>query len=296
MASAPKQPRSDFDSDELDFLRKLGISSESAGCPPPDLLRAVRADVVPEELKDGLRQHVRACRVCQILVADLEEIQLPIDSEESQRIRDRVFIGIHRASSRSLRWLWAAIPAAAVAAILLLVVWNRFPTRNSAHNNASPIPSATATVFALVPPKVTAPIPLVMRGASEDRETYLGDLTRGLAPYRAGNYAQAAKSLSALGQKYPTSPEIPFYLGVSLLMEGRNSDAANALQRTEALASGPLAGASQWYLAIAEIRSAHADAAVAPLQDLCNRPGEYEARACAGLKELSSSHQGTSPR
>lgn len=298
MASAPKQPSSDFEPDELDFMEKLGGAPlKFKGCPPPDLLRAARAVAVPEELKDAVQRHLRGCRVCQILAADLEQIQVPISSEESKRIRDRIFSEAPRPRpSRSRRWLWAVVPAAAVVAICLLIVWSRYPAKNSGRNNTSVISSATAAVFVLAPPKVSAPIPLVMRGASENREAYLSDLMRALAPYRTGNYAEAAKSLNALAQKYPTSPEVAFYSGVSLLMDGKNSDAARTLQRAETLASGPLGGACQWYLAIAEVRSGHAEAAGSALQDLCNRPGEYQARACAGLKELSSSHQSTLPR
>ncbi len=296
MASAPKQPSSDFEPDELDFMEKLGASLKFKGCPPPDLLQAARAYAVPEELKDAVQQHLRGCRVCQILAADLEQIQAAITSEEGKRIRERVFSDTSLPKqSRSWRWFWAIVPAAAVAAICLLIVWNRYPAQDSGHSTSA-ISSATATVFILKPPTVSAPIPLVMRGTSENRETYLNDLMRALAPYRAGNYAEAAKSLNALAQKYPTSPEVAFYLGVSLLMEGKNADAANTLQRAETLVSGPLGGACQWYRAIADVRSGHAEAAVAPLQDLCNRPGEYQARACAGLKELSSSHQSTLPR
>jgi tetratricopeptide (TPR) repeat protein len=295
MASVPKQRSSDFDSDELDLLEKLGISSEATRCPPPDLLRAVRSDVVAGELKDAVKRHLRDCRVCQILAADLEEIQAPISSEESKRIHDHILGKIHPSKpSWNWRWLWAVVPASAIAAICLFIVWNGFPKHNSPHNSASVLSSAT--VFILEPPRVSAPIPLVMRGASQDGETYLSDLMRALAPYRAGEYEQAAENLDALAQKYPTSGEVAFYLGASLLMEGKNSDAVKILDRAEKLTSGSLAGACRWYLSIAEIRSQHADAAVAPLQDLCNRPGEYQARACAGLKELSSSHPSMPPR
>jgi hypothetical protein len=295
MARVPKQPWSDLDSEEIDFLRKLHLSSGFTPCPPPDLLRSFRADVVPQDVKDLVQQHVQNCRVCQILADDLEEIEAPISSEERRRIRDRVFNEVrHRGWSPSWRWVWAVIPVSAVAAIILLFVWNRFPTQNSVHNNASAISSVTPSVFALKPPKVGAPIPLVMRGTSEG--TYLSELMRALEPYRAGNYEQAATSLNALAQKYPRSAEVAFYSGASLLMEGKNSEAADRLKRGAALADGRLAGECRWYLAIAEIRSNDADEAVAPLRDLCDMPGEYQARACAGINELASSRQSSPPR
>ena len=302
MANEPKQRWSDLEPYEMDFLEELSVSPSSAGCPPPQLVRAFNADVLPKNLKGSVQRHVEGCRVCQNLARDIGEVDAALSPEEQLRIRGHIFDKVHRRGrSPSRRLFWALIPALGVAAMIILVIWTHFPPQNPVRKIASAISTpdaavAPATVFVLEKANVEMPIPLVMRGASENRQADVAGLIRALEPYQAGDYTEAIKRLEPLAQKYPRAAEVPFYLGVSLLFEGKNSEAAKNLERAETLSTGQLAGASRWYLAIANIRSGRPDEAVVPLQGLCDAPGEYHARACSGLKELSSSNNSAAPR
>jgi len=302
MTGEPEQRWSDLEPYEMDFLEELGVSPGSVGCPPPELVRACNADVLPKNLKGSVQRHVEGCRVCQNLARDLGEVDAALSSEEQLRIRGHIFDKVHRRGrSPSRRLFWALIPALAVAVVITLVIWTHFLPKNPDRKIVSAISTpnvavAPATIFVLEKAQVEMPVPLVMRGASENRQAYIAGLVRALDRYQAGDYTEAIKRLEPLAQKYPRAAEVPFYLGVSLLFEGRDSEAAKNLERAETLATGWLAGASRWYLAIADIRSGRPEEAVVPLQGLCDAPGEYHARACAGLKELSSSNRSTAPR
>lgn len=295
MTNAPKPRWSDFDPAERELLGRHGQTLDTNSCPPPDLLRAARSDAVPENLRLAVERHLEGCRVCQMLSSDLASLGDEIRPQERKRVDARVY-GEAREGARPLGrwWIWALVPAAA-AAIVLLLIWTHLPGRNMAPSPTSAPPLA-ANVFALVPARIDVPVPLVMRGASQNSKNYLGDLMAALAPYQAGNYAQAAQKLEGLAEKYPRSAEVPFYCGVSLLFEGRNAAAAEKLQRAGTLASGRLGAESRWYLAIAYIREGREAQAIPLLHDLCQEPGEYQSRACSGLGQLSGRGLQSTPR
>ncbi len=295
MASEPKPGGDDFDLQEREFLRERG-GSAAAGCPPPDLLRAARADAVPEDLRVALERHLEGCRICQMLDRDLESLGDSIGAEERKRIDARVYGEFREARRRRRWWVWTLVPAAVVATVVLLLLWTHIPARNSAENVSPRAPAATSTVFAVEPARINVPIPLVMRGSSRTSQAYLDDLMAALAPYRVGHYAQAVHKLQRLVQKYPRSAEAPFYLGVSQLLEGQNSSARESLERVLTLAEGPLRAEATWYLALTYVRAGQNPRAAALLEGLCRSPNEYQSRACTGLKELSSAGAHAVPR
>ena len=121
---------------------------------------------------------------------------------------------------------------------------------------------------------------LVRRGPGSAR-TLVGDLAPAIEAYRAGDYAVAAARLAALRPSYPGSVEIPFYLGVSRLLDGNATDAVAALREARSAGTIEFAADVDWYLAASLERTGDRAAALALLAPLCEGSSSYGARACA---------------
>jgi hypothetical protein len=109
-------------------------------------------------------------------------------------------------------------------------------------------------------------------------------------------FVEAARRLTEVTRNHPRSAAAHLYLGVSLLFLQRNPEARTALGVAERLAAKEpgLAAEASWYLALASLRAGERDAALARLASLCN--GGEQARACAGLKELTVAGPGPAAR
>jgi TolA-binding protein len=135
----------------------------------------------------------------------------------------------------------------------------------------------------LTPPAVELPAryALVARGA-ESKQQFLEAFGAAIGPYRDGRYAEAASGLEAVARRFPDIPEAGFYLGVSRLLSGDARGALEPLAR--AREAETLGDAARWYRAAASEQAGDSVSAVAALGELCGRPGDFKARACAALE------------
>lgn len=293
----PRDPRTgwrDVQADEgvgADFFRPRG----DAACPPPELVQAMRADVLPEDLRAYLAKHVESCAVCRALGQAMDESVEGPTPEEQARILARVRAGAARSREASPRHRWrlASAAAALVAAVGAgsILVWQ---SRREAAVEPPTVPVAaprtpTAPALSVEPPAIRLPsvAGLPRRGTPETVQRE--QLIRALDPYRSGQYAEAERRLNAFVRRHPRSAEGHFYLGVGRLVMYRDDDAVTALETVEGLAKDNvyLLHESAWYLALAYRRLGQLDEARARLDGLCRSNHVRAARACAGIGELA---------
>lgn len=130
------------------------------------------------------------------------------------------------------------------------------------------------------PPIVRLPaaLALTMRGAGDDRQAFMRDFGRAIAPYREGRFADAVPELTRVADAHPAIAETWFYLGVSQLFAGDADAAAAALAR--ARPSTEVGEEAQWLEAVALRRAGRADDATARLRAICAVTGPFQSRAC----------------
>lgn len=282
------------------------LRTNSPACPKPELLQAARSGVLPPETGKDIHQHLEGCRLCQSVVADLEAMDNEdLDSAVRKRIWKRMqpaITGQNAATDVRGRpwwnlWLRPMPLAATVVAALALVVGlgvlreRRQPANPTAQNQIPAVP-ATPSALRLEKPPIMLPASAVVvwRGQEDPSSKQNRELKQALAPYTAGNYAEAAQRLDRLRKKYPRLAEAAFYLGASQLFLNQNDDASKSLKDAVNLADQPLADEATWYLALALHRTGRDDLASSLLEPLCRAGGKNSARACAGVKELQAPH------
>jgi TolA-binding protein len=292
---------------ELEFSKELDgplseLRRKTRSCPRPELLRAAEAGVLAAEQAEAITLHLDGCRFCKSLLADMEELDnRDLDIGTQERIWARVQQGVQRRTPARefpyFSWLWwrQPLPAAAlVAALIVLAIGIGFMLNrrsSSARLAQGQHVSPVQTVFKLEKAPVMLPAAaIVWRGQEDASGKQAKELEQALAPYQAGDYAEAANRLEALRQKYPKMAETSFYLGVCRLFLNKDADAAAALKDAVNQAESPLADQATWYLALAYQRTGKADLASGLLEPLCKAGKKDSGRACAGLKELKERH------
>jgi len=300
----------DFEIDEKEFKRDfeplIRRAQAAAGpCPHPDLLMAAVSGVVFENSEQVLR-HLNSCPTCRQLNQDLMQYDHPgVSKEEDRRIRAR---WAQERGSRPavsfLGWLWQPFPMAAAAAIVLIAVVSIMTVRNRQTSDPNlsvsvqpapeppavqpKEPAANPILLALekAPIKVAAASVLIYRSDSVGGKGYLDELAAALQPYRADNYAEAARRLEALSSKFPESPESHFYLGVSRLFLKQHETAFASLETAARLSDETLRDDITWYRALALERLNRQADAVREMDTLCARAGDYKAKACSAVEDL----------
>jgi hypothetical protein len=283
----------DPEPDEKEFLDRLpalaeGGGARNAGCPHPDLVLAAHSGVLPEPAQADIAGHLASCPWCAAVVRDFSDPAISEPTrEEAKRIRARVFGAAGLRPASPWRWWWRPLPVAATAALVLAFgAWMFLGRQASPPGPAAP---GLASMLRLEKPAVKLPLAsaLIWRGeAQAEEEKYLAELGAALAPYRADDFAEAARRLESLSRTHPQRAEVHLYLGVSQLFLSRTGEAVGSLQQARQLAAGPLAHDAAWYLALALRRAGNDTAAATELEALCAQEGEHQARACAGREEL----------
>ena len=262
-------------------------ASDVPGCPPPDSLLPAVEGTLPEPALSRVRRHVAACPLCAELVAAFEAaIAEPLTPAETARLEAR------RVGRRS----WAAgwWPAAAAAALVIASGWViQFPAIVPAVPPDRPAAagreSATAHVLRVEPPAIELPrTPIVLRGQPAD--PYLSALIGALEPFRARDYAEAGRRLSALEAREPGRPHAFYYRGVSALLAGDAAASIEPLERARALAAPgtSLHTDASWYLAAALERLGRRSDSIGVLTALCGSAGDSDERVCLALHALLS--------
>ena len=277
------------------LLREEGTRWREArgGCPHPDLLVARGSELVDEDTRRRLDAHVAACDACARLSAGFADLRL---AEPDAAMEQRVLSRVTSTGMPGRRWLPMA--AAAVLVVGAAALWWRMagpapvrvapPTTSAAVER--PTAGATAAPIALWAIDV-APVRLPIASLDASRGNAGGSqvpsgLIEALAPYESGDYATAVERLTPVVQAHPESPDAAFYLGVASLLANRPAEAIDPLGVAAHHAAGERRDAADWYLATAEQRAGHSEAARTRLSSLCGAAGVFQARACAALRVL----------
>jgi TolA-binding protein len=265
-----------------------------AGCPHPDLLVARGSELVDEDTRRRLNAHVAGCDACARLSAGLADLRLAEpDAAMEQRVLSRVTstgMPIRRRLPMA-----AAVALAAGAAALWWRVASPTPTIQRAPTTTSAAAEPPASGATLAPIALwridVAPVRLPIASLDASRGQQGGSqvppgLIDALTPYQSGDYEAAVAELTRVVQAHPDSADASFYLGVASLLANRPSEAIAPLRVAAQQAVGERRDAVGWYLAAAEQRTGHPDAARARLAPLCRASGSFQSRACDAIQAL----------
>ena len=268
------------------------------GCPPPDLLQAAQADVLPDEQAKEVKQHAERCSLCKSLLADLESLdEVELDKAGRQRIWAQIKDGMpaETKAPRAYWWWLRPLPMAGAVATLAVLIFGvvlvrdrQRPETPTAENHPPAAVGALPSAFQLekAPIVLPASAAIVWRGREDLAAKQARELKQALVPYAANNYAEATRRLRALHKKYPRMAEASYYLGISQLFLNDNEQAARSLNDAVKLAQPSLSEQAKWYLALADYRTGKPNLANGLLEPLCSAGGNDSARACAAVKEL----------
>jgi hypothetical protein len=252
-----------------------------ASCPPPELVQAARAGVLPEPLQARVNLHVERCSLCRVLADALDDETVgPLADDERARILTSVRAVSSRVAYRRPLWQWCAAAAYAGVVIAgLALAWQ---------SRSRPVPPGrVAEVLRLEQPGGRGGPNVLLRSSRRPGEAE--DLARALEPFRTNDYAEVVRRLRAVIARHPESAVGHFYLGVSQMFLGANRDAARTLQKAKALARGEanLEREIDWYLSLAYYRSGQSTRATESLSTLCSAAGQPRAaQACVALRAL----------
>jgi hypothetical protein len=278
--------------DDLDALRERHRSQ-----PPLELLRAARADALPEPLRHTADTHLDGSAWSRTLVEGAEAADMPLDTDAQQRLLERIreALRAEHAARVLRRWRWAAAVAAAVLLAVLVVRRSRPGEPMATVPPSSPAPVAAAP--SPVPPVFHMPLEkpevrftaaaLVLRGESGGPR-FVDVIAPAISAYRAGDYATAARELAALETRYPRSVEVPFYLGVSRLFLEDVDGARTSLEAAQRVSEEGFAADVEWYLAIANDRAGRRSDALAGLDRLCRGTSPRARPACEAAEHMGS--------
>lgn len=269
----------------------------------------VRDALGPED-RDAFEAHYFECAACADRLQTYSALRaelaaLPAEVPVSQPARSR-------------QWWWALAPAAVAACVVLALIWwprNQAPTPPNAtvaqapaagqrpaapavvagggalHREAAPAGAAAPAAKAEAPqppaPAVVAMsalvhvdpplyVPVALRGP---RDEAAEQFEAAMRLYRTGDYAGALEGLRAADVVNPDRPRTRFFLAVSQLLLGQNTDAAASFERTIALGESPYLEEAHFYLAKAWLRLGRLPAARRELQRTIARHGGLEEEA-----------------
>lgn len=240
--------------------------------------RLIEGRFSPTERAAAL-DHVLVCRVCAEVYRGLEKFEreaAPVDPgvKSVRTVRPRVVP------------VWTqALAAALVVAVAGWATLRQGPAAKTAVPAVQATPASSIPPPAFVKPEVLlgAEHALAMRGGEAADAAYLKKLASALAPYRSGNYEEAARALGALGASARDAVEPPLYEGISLLLLGRHREAVAPLERAARVAGADLSGIAEFHLALARRVSGEPQKAREGLERLCEGEGSYKVQACRAL-------------
>ena len=270
--------------------------------PPIPLLRAARADALPDELSTPRLKALAGSEWTRALVEGLDAVDAPLDEKETARLLSHIQKTAREERRSNAAPTWFLWPVAAAVASLAIVAWISWRSMRQAPPSPS-LPEATVAVAPAVRPEFQLPLDkpdvrlstavLTWRrgGGENDLMTHLSPA---LDAFRAGDYARSASDLAALEATFPVF-DVFFYEGVSRLFLDDAQGALVPLRKAEELADGTFAADVAWYEAVAEERAGRVTDARARLAALCGGGGTRGARACEAQRALESRHGPRSP-
>jgi hypothetical protein len=241
---------------ELDRMRRTFADDTTSGtdCPPAvRIWEAANGQLDPGDAAVVV-DHVASCGAC----AEAWRIARELEAEEA---------GAGLIPFPNKRRMSAVWPLLAAAATLVLAI-GAWPLLRGTPAPAPPVatvvtatpsPAPSQTTAALGPAVEKAPVilsasrVLVFRNQTS-ADPFVEEFAVAIAPYQKNDYPAAITRLDALARKYPDADEPPFYLGVSLLMASRRTDAVAPLRRAAHGRDAAIAAQARRYVALATAR------------------------------------------
>jgi hypothetical protein len=156
---------------------------------------------------------------------------------------------------------------------------------------ATPVTRATVERpdwLRVVPPSVVLRTPGASARRGPDDTPFGTDFDKAIAPWQAGNYAEAAMRLEPLAVAHPDLAESHFYLGTAWLLAGAPEEAVEPLRRAVSLASPALRGEATWYLGLALLGGTRPDEARQAFAEAC---AAGHTRGCDAARHLGGGGQ-----
>jgi hypothetical protein len=298
-----KIPADGWDRDERDAVDALrtdleAVQARHADDPPLGLLRAARADALPEPLQENVADHLARSAWSRALAQGLDAADVALDPSEESRLLARIQRDAKRSTEPRAGWSWRWNIALAGATVLFLVAGSVVIFRNTLTPQPAPQRQPEATVAVAPPPPAPvfrlalekpdvklSPSALTWRGSGGENR-YLADLKPAFDAFRSGDYATADREFSTLAARYPSAVEVSFYQGVARLFLNDVPGAITSLTAAERLADNSFAWDVGWYRAIAEERAGHVAEARDRLSRLCRLADVRASSACDALKRI----------
>ena len=259
------------------------VVTRPASCPLPELVQAYRMETLPPGVQEPVAAHVMGCESCQALLEALDDPEIADPTpEERLRLRARVKASVAdeplNAVTHGVRkWLVAAAAVVAVG-VATALTW---------HLTKSPQAPAPVPLPRLEKPALTVRGGLVWRGAPAAEAQ---ELAHALEPFNGNDFPESSRRLEAFVSRHPQNAQGQFYLGVSRLFAGADSQGVAALEQAERLAHDDreLAGHIAWYLALGYGRLNQMERAKGTLDGLCRTQHALAGQACATVRDLDA--------
>lgn len=297
-----KPPTDGWDRDEQEVLAELQdelavLRARHANPPPLSLLRAARAEALPEALQSTVTGHLSANAWSRALI---EGAELPgsIGPEEEGRLLARILQEAETPGRPRTRWVWRRPVLLAMTATMVIVaaVWlvrgrpespAMAPKPDTTVAVSSPPATPTFRLALDKPDLKISPASLAFR-RPDGENRLLSDLKPAFDAYRAEAYGEAERAFSALEARYPRSVEVLFYQGITRLFLNDPNGAIVSLTAAEQVADPSFVWEVAWYRAVADERAGQAAAARAGLTALCRASDTRAPKACEALQRLSA--------
>jgi hypothetical protein len=178
----------------------------------------------------------------------------------------------------SLWHMQQAIPTAAVVCLLVgagaLVVWRAMssPTNQMTEKPRSSSDERLARLERIDIPKAAYTPPEKPVQMREPEKVF----NSAMEAYQHNDFETAIEQLWTVNELQPTNvSEVNFYLGVSLVLVGRNPDAIAPLSQVIEAGDGPLREKSRYYLALAYVKTGRIKEAISEVDAIIANGGEY---------------------
>ncbi|MFP5265326.1 MAG: tetratricopeptide repeat protein [Blastocatellia bacterium] len=241
--------------------------------------------------------HLIECEYCYDQIYSIEPFSTAFRNHRATALRagaKESFAFLQRpARARMPWWTWRPAIAAAVSVALAICIgavvlsgWSRDAGDvdggdgiKGPQANASPWKDIAVAKAPYVPSKER----VVLRSPDESFD-------HAMAAYQENDFVTAAAQLDALNELEPdNAAEVKFYLGVSLLLAGRDRDAISPLRQVTQLSIGPRLESSHYYLALAYLKSDYQDQAADELDAVIKMKGELRSAAEELKRQISAS-------
>jgi TolA-binding protein len=233
------------------------------------------AGTLDTQTRDDWEQHFFGCEECAQQVEILQSVLPPL-REMAPQIRQEM-----TPQKPVRRWLWIAIPVAAMAGLIIAIPSMDVMRKKAAQ--PAPVAVAKAPDFTLLakldPPAYNAP---VLRGVDSPAQRQFREA---MAAYQSHDWAKAIEGLQRSLELDSAAAAPRFFLGAAYLLGGNAQSASAELERV-ASSDSPFRDEARFDLAKAYLAQNRPDEAIASLR---NCGGEFAAPAnglIARIQEL----------